>query len=188
MKMRRFITVSFLFFMFAYFLLSPVRWNEKEQAYEIRHSRLVNRSACAVYDYLGQSEAASQWSSFVSRIEVLNPEIPDGTLGLQRKCFAKDYPALATWEEEILQNENCEHRRLSIYNLENFPIAVDGLFTDQVYTPLEGNNCQLSLAVYFPGGNFWDTFKFILASPYIASIFSNNLKNIKNILEHEGEV
>ena len=113
------------------------------------HKVIINAPAKQIYQYLSNSKNASEWSSFVSHIIPLNPKITkDGTIGSIRRCFKNKNEKGETWDEEIVINELNQRRRLTIFNLKNFPLNSNGLLTEQLYKTISKNQCQLSFSLF----------------------------------------
>ena len=145
----------------------------------------VNASAEEIYNYLGNSEHASEWSSFVSHITPLNLEYKeDGMVGSERRCFKNNNEAGEVWDEIILEAQFPKRRLLQIYNLQNFPLSTDHLLTEQIYEEMDTDVTKLSFSLYLDEKADWlDHVKLYYASSTIQSVFKINLENIKQINE-----
>ena len=147
----------------------------------------IDAPPAEVFTYLGNSDNAEEWSSFVEHITHLNPdEKADGELGAKRRCFKNKDESGEVWDEEILVVEENERRQLSCYNFQNFYLSVDNLLTEQLYEELEdGTKTRLSFTLFYPSGkaSFIDELKMYFAAYEIASIYEANLQNIKHYVE-----
>jgi len=146
----------------------------------------INAPVEVVFEYIGNSSHANNWSVFVDHITPLNPEEnPDGTAGCSRRCFTGNDETGETWDETILVAEKNKRRRLNIYNTQNFFIASDHLLTEQLYEKTGENSCKLTLTLFFDEGkeSFPDLLKMHYASYQVAEIFRGNLLNIKKFTE-----
>ncbi len=138
------------------------------------------------YHYLGNSENAREWSSFVHHITPLNSEFyQDGTEGSIRRCFQYKNEEGKIWDEETVIVENNKRRRLRIFNLQGFSLTADHLLTEQVYLSVNDNKCQVALTLFFESGmNSWiSTLKMYYSAYTVSSIFKANLENIKKLNE-----
>jgi hypothetical protein len=149
----------------------------------IQKSIVIDASVDQLFDYLGNSSNAAQWSSFVSHIVPLNPLIAtDGTVGSVRRCFKNEDERGEKWDEEILIVEPHKRRQLSIFNLQNFPISSDNLRTEQIYERLDSQQCRITFRLFLTEkANISDHTKMYLASFRIANIFQRNIENIKEL-------
>jgi hypothetical protein len=138
-----------------------------------------------LYNYLGHSDNAADWSSYVSHIETMNEEeFADGEKGSTRRCYQKD-DETNTWDERIELAYPYSYRRLSIYNMQGFVIKSDALLTEQLYDEIDSATTRLSLTLYIdPDKGTWtDHLKLYIASYKVGSVFEANLKKIKTINE-----
>jgi len=142
----------------------------------------IDASSSEVFKYLGNSEHASKWSTFVSKVKSINL-VRDGEVGSKRRCFGKEKGIV--WDEEILLCQENKKRLLNVYNAKGFPMMADDLLTEQVYEPLTENKTRLKLSLFFKEGkrNFLSEIKMYFAAYVIADIFKNNLTNIKRFNE-----
>lgn len=136
-----------------------------------------------VYNYLGKSAYASEWSVFVDNIIPLNTsEYDDGTVGSIRRCYAKGNAV--RWDEEIIEVRKFKFRELSVFNAEGFVMMAGHLRTQQVYEPLSDDRTRLSLTLFFESKqDYIDELKMYLAAYEVSRIFDLNLKNIKHFNE-----
>ena len=184
MKLLKFVLFVMAMLIGGVYFLAPVSWNEAEAAWMVSSTKVINKPVCEVYDYMGISDRASDWSCFVKKIIPLNANShADGTIGARRKCLVKDFRPGRSWEEEIIINNTCDRRRLSIEKLHGFPATAQLLYTDQIYRKIDAKNSKLELVVYLQPRTNWDYLKFVFFSPYISGIFSKNLNGIKEQLE-----
>ena len=143
----------------------------------------------SVFKYLGNSDHARDWSVYVDHITALNNDsFPDGVAGARRRCFRNADETGIWWDELITIVEPGKRRQLTIYNMNNFPIAASDLATEQLYQPLDnGRKCRLTFTVFFlhhdPG--VLETLKTYFAAYTIKDVFEQNLANIKRFAEQE---
>ncbi len=152
----------------------------------IKESVIINASVEKVFQYLGNSNNASDWSVFVDHISTINSEkINDGKLGSIRRCFVHEDESGETWDEETLIVEQNKRRRLNCYNFRNFSLKANNLLTEQIYQPLESGKCKLTFTLFFnpEKASYIDIFKMYYAAFTIADAFQQNLRNIKKINE-----
>lgn len=167
---------------------SPYKKHKNEKGKSIQISVNIKAPVDSVFAYLGNSANAADWSSFVDHITVLNPEqTTDGTVGSFRRCFQNADEKGMTWDEEIVSVKKSKIRKLTIFNLQHFPIKAEHLATEQRYKKLSKNKTQLTFALYFDQKSTptLDWIKMHLASYKIAQIFEKNLANIKRICEEK---
>lgn len=163
---------------------SPYK-NQPNRGHAIINTIDIKANQEQLYNYLGNSENASDWSSYVSHIETLNePEFADGEKGSTRRCYQKD-DKTNTWDERIELAYPYSYRRLSIYNVKGFPIGSKALLTEQLYERIDSSSTKLSLTLYLdPDKSDWaDHLKMFIASYRVGSIFEANLENIKKANE-----
>ena len=172
-------------FLVAYFMFSPYQYSLDFQNRILIETIKINAPTKQVYQYLGNSKNASEWSAFVSHIIPLNGEkFKDGTIGSIRRCFKNKNEEGETWDEEITINESNQRRRLTVYNLKNFPISCNGLLTEQLYKSISKNQCQLSFSLFLnEKAGILEHLKMYYASYQISKIFRKNLENIKRFNE-----
>ena len=157
---------------------SPFEMRDRYNQQAIHVSTTIDASPCEVFDYLGNSDNAQDWSSFVSHIVPLEGQ--DGSMGSFRRCFKDAKEENEQWDEEVVLVEPCKKRRLTIFNLQNFPIEASGLITEQIYELTKEGKCKLSFTLFFKKehNTFWQQFKMHVFGYYIKSIFDKNLENI----------
>lgn len=139
-----------------------------------------------LYHYLGNSENAKIWSSYVDHIDCLNPEeFNDGDIGSIRRCFQHSDNTGHIWDEKIIDKKQPTMRKLSIYNPQNFDAWVENLETTQTYFAVNDSTTQLHFSLYFKDNNYsmWESVKMSFAAYKIKSIFVENLENIKKDVE-----
>jgi hypothetical protein len=146
----------------------------------------INAPPDKVYAFLGNSDNAAKWSSYVNHITPLNTnEFTDGQVGSVRRCFKQNDERGIQWDELISINEANKRRQLKLFNLSGFSLQANSLATEQLYENIEGNKMRLSFTLFFlnkkPG--FLDLLKIYYAAYFIKSIYKKNLTNIKIILE-----
>jgi uncharacterized membrane protein len=139
----------------------------------------------SVFSYLGNSGNAKNWSSYVHHISILNGDShKDGTVGSTRRCFKNEDESGIIWDEDITEVVSNKKRQLSIYNAKGFPMMTEGLYTEQIYTPIGDSATKLTFTLFYkeaPG--FWSRVKTHLASFRVYSIYRKNLEKIKQIVE-----
>ncbi len=163
---------------------SPYK-NHPNRGYAIIKTIEIEATQEELYNYLGNSDNAADWSSYVSYIETLNePEFKDGEKGSTRRCFKKDDESI-TWDERIELAYPYSYRRLSIYNMQGFALESDALLTEQLYDGIDSATTRLSLTLYIdPDKGTWtDHLKLYIASYKVGSVFEANLERIKKINE-----
>ncbi|MEO6638683.1 MAG: SRPBCC family protein [Ginsengibacter sp.] len=147
----------------------------------------IHAPAERAFLFLGNSNNASHWSSFINHITVLNVDsFADGNVGSRRRCFQNKNEKGMQWDELITKVEVNKERELIIYNLQHFAMMADNLATEQFYENIGSNNCRLTFTLFFKKDNpsIWDALKLYVAAYKIKPIFKRNLNNIKQIIEH----
>lgn len=165
---------------------SPYRTHEGFPYKVMKHSIEINAPAEKVYEYLGNSANASDWSVFVDHITPLNTDsVPDGAVGSRRRCFVNPDETGTRWDETITENTPNTKRQITIYNMIDFPMRADNLATEQIYKKINDNSTDLTFTVFYLNAkpSFWDELKTHIASYKIISIFKGNMDNIKKIVE-----
>jgi uncharacterized protein YndB with AHSA1/START domain len=149
----------------------------------------INASPEDVFAYLGHSEKAGEWSVFVHHITPLNSDsFADGIVGCKRRCFCNADEKGTQWDELITEVVPGKRRQLTIYNLVDFDMTANGLYTEQLYTPLDGcKRCRLTLSLFYKNAepSVWELVKTHLSSWKAESIFARNLANIKRNIEKQ---
>mgnify|MGYP000144421480 CR=1 FL=1 len=166
-------------------LASPFKSHEGFDYLLIKQTIVIDAPVEKVFNYLGNSDNAQDWSVFVDHITCLNgDEVSDGKVGSERRCFVSEDEKGTQWDERITEVVPSKKRQLTIYNLEGFPITAQNLATEQIYEPFE-NKCKLSFTVFYKGAEptWGEYFKTTLAAYRIKSIFKKNMYNIKKIVE-----
>ena len=166
--------------------LSPFKYNENTNNYELVQEIIIDRPVKQVFDYLGHSKHASEWSVFVDHITPLNPHWhQDGTVGSQRRCFKNKNEKGIFWDETILEVIPLQKRSLSVYNLNGFPISTTDLVTHQQYENIGDNMTKLKFGLIKPNKEvgILEWLKLKMAGYVVSSIFKKNLKGIKRQLE-----
>jgi len=173
-----------------FLLFSPFKFDKKTNHYLLSHEVLINRPVQKVFDYLGQSKNAANWSVYVDHITPLNAEeYKDGKVGSARRCFKNENEKGIYWDETILSVSPLKERRLSIYNLNGFPITIEHLVTYQHYENLDEHSTRLKFSLQRRQGDmtFFDWIKIKLAGYIVSCIFKKNLAGIKQQLEQQDE-
>ena len=171
---------------FCLFIAStPFKTYQGDKYPKLKVSTIINAPACQVFEYLGNSKNANDWSVFVDHITPIKGN--DGDLHSFRRCFRDLSEQEETWDEEIIIVEPCKRRRLSIFNFKNFPIEANGLLTEQLYEDLGQGKSKLTFTLFFTeeAHYTWPLLKMHAASFYIKNIFEDNLENIKTLNESE---
>ncbi len=140
-----------------------------------------------VYSYLGNSDHAADWSSFVDHISPLNlADHPDGTMGSVRRCFKNANECGITWDETTLIDSPNQKRRLNIFNINGLFLNSDHLLTEQIYHSTGSHHCQIAFTLFLETENstWLDEIKLYGSAYFIAPIFKTNLENIKRINEN----
>lgn len=153
------------------------------------YSITINAPRELVFKFLGNSTNASRWSVFVNHISTLNPsEVPDGKVGSRRRCFVNADEKGTQWDELITEVVPNEKRQLSIYNLVDFPMVANNLYTQQIYESINENQCRLTFSVFYKKTEptVFEHLKTYLAAYKICSIFERNMLNIKRIIEENA--
>ena len=190
MKLLKIVVFAVLILAFTISLLdyfSPYRNNNIYPNRALIQSITIKKPPSVVFNYLGNSDNASNWSVYVNHITPLNTqEIEDGKIGSIRRCFKNKNETGIYWDEEIIKSITNEKRTLSVYNLNGFWFTAHSLKTEQLYKETEGN-CKLSFTLFSDNKNtsFLNELKLSLGSYFIKSIFEENIKNIKQIIEKE---
>lgn len=166
------------------FLFSPFKKNGEQ--YALENTILVNKPVSVVYTYLGNSNNAANWSSYVNHITPLNTDkVNDGDKGSIRRCFKNEDEEGIWWDEEILTDNTNTERELTIYNMHGFAIQTHNLTTKQLYTAISDTATQLTFGLYKNAEEVTisDWFKLRFAGWIISSIFDKNLEGIKSEVE-----
>lgn len=146
----------------------------------------IHAPAEKTFTFLGNSNNASHWSSFVDHITAINVDsFADGNVGSRRRCFQNKNEKGMQWDELITKVEINKERELNIYNLQHFAMIADNLSTQQLYENIGSNSCRLTFTLFFKKANpsIWDAIKLYIAAYKINPIFKKNLNNIKQIIE-----
>ena len=148
----------------------------------------INAPAETVFNYLGNSDNAADWSSYVDHISTLNAEqYKDGELGSIRRCYKNKNEEGILWDEEILAVTSNKKRVLSIYNMQGFASPINGLETEQIYEAISAHKTQLTFSLCFAmhEASWFETLKMYLASYTIYNRFKDNLENVKRLVEFD---
>ena len=177
-----FISLAFIVLFASIIYFSPYGKYEHFDYKLILATKEIDKSPNHVYEYLGDSGNASEWSVFVDHIITLNgDEVADGNVGSERRCFKNANRKGLRWDEEIVEIIPTEKRRLTIYNLVDFPMTADGIETEQLYERIGENRCKLSFSVFYNKDqiSWWDDIRMYFAAFFIKNILDKNLSNIK---------
>lgn len=183
---KKTLLILLLLFLCIFYIFNPYGHSEY---YQGRRSIVniieINAPVEKVFKYLGNSANASKWSVYVDHITPLNADkIADGQVGSERRCYQNPDEKGLQWDETVLINELNKRRRISIYNLVDFPMKADGLTTEQLYFPIDSSRTKLVFSVfYLDEPDKMTSFKTFIGSWYIQYIFKRNLLNIKTEVE-----
>jgi len=180
-------SITLVFTSMIYF--SPFGKSDEAPYQLLKHSVVINAPVEKVFQYLGNSEHAAQWSVFVDHIIPLNTnEVADGKVGSIRRCFQQANETGMVWDEIISEVIPNKKRQLLIYNLKNFKMTADNLATEQQYEKIGEKKCRLSFTLFFKDvkPNLVDTLEMYLGAYQIKSIFAQNMVNIKRLIEQKN--
>lgn len=185
MKTARYILIIAAILIAAIILFSP--FQRKGDEYTLEVSIDIERPPSEVFDYLGNSANASEWSVFVDHITPLyTNQVPDGHLGSKRRCFRNSNEKGMIWDEEIVEYEENRLRTLTIYNLQNFRFSTTDLYTKQIYkNNVDATKLTFGLYKQRSQTSIWDWIKFKSTGYFIAYIFRENLQKIKYHIEND---
>lgn len=167
-------------------VFSPFAKHEGFEGKQILHTVTINAPIDIVFNYLGNSDNARNWSVYVDHITATNAEkIPDGQVGSERRCFVKADETGMIWDERTTEVIPNIKRQLIIYNLQGLPMVANNLVTEQLYTKINEKQTKLSFTLFYKNDRptYWETFKTYLAAYQIKAIFKQNMDNIKAIIE-----
>ncbi len=167
-------------------ICSPYQFCEKKNKKIVVSTIKINAPVELVYKFLGDSENAQYWSSYVDHISNLNDSvIPDGHVGSTRRCFQLNNEASGNiWDEEILAVTENKNRTLSIFNMQNFLVTSNHLITEQTYKELDNKTCELSFILYLNNDASWiDQLSLALFAYNVEDAFTKNIENVKLICE-----
>ncbi len=138
----------------------------------VSHSLEIDATPKTVFNYLGESAHASEWSVYVHHITPLNADsISDGLVGSRRRCFRRADEAGTRWDELITEVVPYQKRQLTLNHLIGFPMSADNLATEQIYMPLSTERCQLTFTVFFfQESSLIDELKMYLAAYVIKNL------------------
>ncbi len=170
-----------------FLLFAPYKFHDNLSMRAIAYEIEIDRNKEYIFEYLGNSKNASEWSEFVDHITPLNSTmVPDGDIHSMRRCFKNKNEKGIKWDEEILEVIPNQKRKLSCFNLEGFFMETDNIRTEQLYEEIDPNKTLLTFSVYFEGQkSIWETLKIRSASWYIKYIFKKNMENIKMYCEKQ---
>ena len=177
-------TVSLSLLIFLVIACSPYGYNKQINKKIVIADIMMNASATETYNYLENSSNAKEWSTFVKDIIPLNEvSYADGEIGSIRRCYGKD--SSIVWDERIVLVSTNKLRELSISNAKGFPLYVEGLITQQIYSKLPDGQSKLSLTLYIKdeASSTLSNLKFYLGAYKVKRILAANLKNIKKHVE-----
>ena len=188
-KIVSFILVLCLAGIVVLIVFSPYEKN-KDGTKRVTCTVFIDAPVEVVFAYLGNSSNAAQWSVFVHHISTLNDSlIPDGAVGSIRRCFVNADEKGRCWDEETVRVVPNNSRRLTIFNMQDFPMTADHLVTEQLYRKSAENQCELTFTVFYDVENpgLASHLKLYFAAYRIESIFKQNMENIKRNVEALSE-
>lgn len=148
----------------------------------LQESVLIKAPVEQVYQYLGNSDNAEEWSVYVNHISALNSnKIADGMKGSIRRCFTNQNEKGKQWDEMVIKVEKFKRRLLNCYNFKNFEMTAGVLYTEQLYKETKDGNCMLSFTLFLSDENstFLNHLKMYFAAYEVTRIFKQNLSNIQ---------
>lgn len=172
-------------------VLSPYGNHDGHEYKLVKESVLINAPANQIYQFLGNSENAREWSTYLHHITTLNDhEVADGQLGSIRRCFVNENEEGQKWDEEILIVESNNRRQLSCYNFVGFEVSAGPVGTEQLYEETENGSCLLSFTLFLPPGesSLLKELKMYFGSYIVAHVFNKNLQNIKKLNEENARL
>jgi len=153
----------------------------------VKESVVIKAPVSQVYQYLGNSENARQWSTYLHHITPLNDQkIPDGKVGSIRRCFVYQNEKGQRWDEEVLSVSPNHHRQISCYNFIDFEVSAGLLNTEQLYEETVDGHCLLSFTLFLSPEESPSWIKYLkmyFGSYIVARVFQKNLENIKRLNE-----
>lgn len=171
-------------------VFSPYRRHDGRAERLIRRTVEIAAPCAVVFEYLGNSANASDWSVFVDHIVPLNTDsVPDGARGSIRRSFRRADETGMRWDEYFVEVEAEWRRLLRIYDVRNVTIRARApLLTEQIYEPLAADRCRLSFTLFFEGEpTFGDRVAMTFVAYRLGSIFASNIANVKRIVEAGAE-
>ncbi len=154
----------------------------------LTQSVIINAPSKHVFDYLGNSEHAKDWSVFVNHITPLNEmEIEDGKVGSIRRCFTQADENEMYWDEVTTEVVPNKKRQLLIYNYHKFPMVTTDLVTEQLYEKINKEQTQLTFTVFYKTAtpSYIQELKLYWVAYQIQPIFEKNMENIKSLIEQK---
>lgn len=166
-------------------IFSPYKKYGNNAYKTVEYTIEIDTPVDSVFNYLGNSKNATNWSSFVDHITPLNADQhTDGTVGAIRRCYKEENEEGIIWDEEIIAVDKNERRKLTVYDLQGFSLSANNLVTEQLYKKVSENSMTLTFSLFFDKSpSILDRLKMDFASYQIKSIFEANLENIKRICE-----
>lgn len=187
-KIATLFALAIAVFLIIAIIFSPFSNHKGWEGRQIIHTVTINAPVEAIFNYLGNSDNARNWSVYVDHITTTNTDkIPDGQVGSERRCFVEKDETGIIWDERITEVVPNIKRQLIIYNLQGFPMVANNLATEQLYKKINKKQTELSFTLFYKDGHptYWETFKTYLAAHKIKSIFRQNMDNIRSIIEDE---
>lgn len=162
-------------------IASPYRVHSDGDRPRLATSTDVDAPCDSVFDYLGNSSNASDWSVYVDHITPLNAvSVRDGSAGSIRRSFKNADETGMRWDEYFTEVVPGKRRELRIYNIVDAPATAQGtLLTQQLYAPQGPNRCRVTFTLFFaepPSATDW--LKMRIKAHEIGRIFAKNLANI----------
>mgnify|MGYP005846136311 CR=1 FL=1 len=150
-------------------------------------SVVIDAPVEAVWEYVGNSDNAAEWSVFFEKIQPL-PGAKDGQTGALRRCFrATDHPEAIWWDEITLEIRENEYRRILAFNPHHFsdPQLNRGeYYVTQHFEEIQPGRTKLTFAQtqLRPRGIF-KRLGFLQVGRDGSRIIQQNLENIKQAIE-----
>lgn len=153
--------------------------------YESNVEVIIEAPMDKVWEYVGNSDNAREWSIFFDSIRIISGN--DGQVGAVRRCYRKDFNEdFPYWDERTLEVRPNEYRKINTFNLTNFPWYVTSkaqYFVHQRFEQLDGDRVKLSFGYELIAPK--NPFRVILLSLFASEgerIIRKNLENIKEAI------
>lgn len=169
-------------------IFSPYSKKDGNAIRTVEKTVLIHAPTPFVFRYLGNSENAGDWSTYIDHITPLNTtEVTDGEIGSIRRCYKNADETGIVWDEKILTVIPNKKRVLSVYNRQGFALDSKDMETAQLYEALDSKTTSLTFSLYFKDGKagWWDQLKMHFASYKISAVFEANLEQIKQLVEQK---
>ncbi|MFT5818905.1 MAG: hypothetical protein ACI8ZM_000126 [Crocinitomix sp.] len=169
-------------------IFSPFTKKGNNDYRSVEYSVEIDAPVETVFNYLGNSNHAEDWSSYIDHISSLNSAVyQDGEKGSLRRCFKNANEDGIFWDEEILEVIANKKRVLSIYNMQGFAAPINGLETEQIYEVISPDKTRLTFSLFFAGhsASWFENFKMHMASYTIYARFRDNLEKVSEIVSNK---